>query len=276
MAMKFIPHDPSAKGAKRKNKYALSSSLQPNPVLQALEPSGASAQPAAQTSAFTSSAVAGPSSSSAPPPQTQSASLYQLTSKFNFRSPWDQERNSSPGRFSLTQPATRPPPPLSRPRPPKQVVVPLVNKELNSTPLTPIVYQSLALILEDLNRLLYTPHEGQPFDFRAVCAIIADPAIDNAERVRLVAAQVTELTAISFNPYTLKIHDFPQGAASTVQTAALWMGTASVLPPNVACRRCEHLLTVSVTYCRGPLIRGEDISGFRGQRIIVALTHFAG
>ncbi|KAJ7478741.1 hypothetical protein B0H11DRAFT_2234200 [Mycena galericulata] len=171
------------------------------------------------------------------------------------------------------------PPPLPRPGPPKQVVVPLVTDKVGAERPTPIIYQTLELLLIDLNRLLCTPHDGAPFDFRGTCSIIADPAVSNANKVTDVVWEILRLTTVSFNPHTLAVHQSPYAARATTPTCALWMNA----PPDPRlekvtvprpCNRCEHLMSIGVERCAGPLVGGKDITGLRGQRINVDLRHF--
>ncbi|KAJ7471667.1 hypothetical protein B0H11DRAFT_2039484 [Mycena galericulata] len=173
-----------------------------------------------------------------------------------------------------------PPPPLSRPQPPKQVVVPLVTDTEGAERPIPIVYQTLQLLLIDLNHLLCTPHENEPFGFRGTCSIIADPTVGNSDKVTSIAWDVLGLTAVSFNPNTLIVDASPSAAHAMIATCAIWMnaprGTriARGTLPN-ACSRCDHSLSIGVERCEGPLIGGKDITGFHGQRINVDLRHFA-
>ncbi|KAJ7616006.1 hypothetical protein FB45DRAFT_1064175 [Roridomyces roridus] len=163
-------------------------------------------------------------------------------------------------------------PPTLKPGP----IVPLVQRPPGTTPIpTPVAYQSLQLLLEDLNHLLHTPHEEQPFYFRGTCAIIADPAVGHAKKLSSVAEQVVERTALIFDPQTLEIQSSEQAASTSTSTHAVWMPVGAGRPTTtgVSCTHCRHTLTIDVERCHGPLIRGSDISGYQGQRILVDLRH---
>ncbi|KAJ7144089.1 hypothetical protein C8R44DRAFT_759470 [Mycena epipterygia] len=153
---------------------------------------------------------------------------------------------------------------------PTRVVLPLATEEQPE----PIEYQTLDLLLSDLNRLLCTPHEKQPFHFRGTCAIVLDPAVGHAARVTRVAWAIIRGTVLAFNIHALTVHTSPRAAQATTQTSAIWMGAppdqrllAQTVP--VPCARCEHLLSVGVT--------NEDSArtrGLEGQRILIGLRHF--
>ncbi|KAJ7848412.1 hypothetical protein B0H13DRAFT_1906764 [Mycena leptocephala] len=106
-----------------------------------------------------------------------------------------------------------------------------------STTDAPVTYQTLELLLADLNVLLYTPHAGRPFNFVG----------------RLV------------------IHGSGNAAVAKTQSAALWMGDEQARYGGKArscpCERCEHLLTISVWQ--------EDRAHVDRQEISVGLSHFA-
>ncbi|KAJ7099828.1 hypothetical protein C8R44DRAFT_859468 [Mycena epipterygia] len=153
---------------------------------------------------------------------------------------------------------------------PTRVVLPLATEEQPE----PIEYQTLTLLLEDLNRLLCTPHAEQPFHFRGTCALVLDPAVGHAARVTRVAWAIIRETVLAFNIHALTVHSSPRAAQATTQTSAIWMGAppdlrlarATVTAP---CTRCEHLLSIGVT--------NEDSArkrGLEGQRILVGLRHF--
>lgn len=77
---------------------------------------------------------------------------------------------------------------------PTRVILPLATEAQPE----PIEYQTLDLLLSDLNRLLCTPHEEQPFHFRGTCAIVLDPAIGHAARVTRVAWAIIRGTVLAF------------------------------------------------------------------------------
>ncbi|KAJ7741160.1 hypothetical protein DFH07DRAFT_838220 [Mycena maculata] len=185
-------------------------------------------------------------------------------------------------RTSVTQPVARyvpPPPPLPRPPPPKEVIVPLVTADAEQEPPPLIPYQTLELLLKDLNRLLCTPHDDQPFHFLGTCAIIVKPAASSAEKVASVAWDVLVGTAVTYNIHRLTVHGSEHNARMVTPSSAIWMGAppdarlAEVTVPR-ACNRCNHLFSIRVTRCHGPLIGGKDISGLQGQRITIELKHF--
>ncbi|KAJ7636375.1 hypothetical protein FB45DRAFT_906479 [Roridomyces roridus] len=180
-----------------------------------------------------------------------------------------------PSVLALSTLPPPPPPPIGRPSLFKAgPIVPLVGKTPAKTPVpTPTVYQTLQLLLDDLNHLLYTPHEAQPFYFRGTCAIIADPAVEFVQKLGDVAQQVVERTALSFNPQTLDIQSSAHAASTITRTQALWMG-GTLATSGVSCTRCRHTLSIGIERCHGPLIRGSDISGYQGQRISVDLRHW--
>jgi hypothetical protein len=164
----------------------------------------------------------------------------------------------------------------------------------------PITYQTLDVLLADLNALLWTPHDGRPFEFRGTCAVVSDPAAaDNAllhaARVTRVARQLIESTALTFkyvifiyafftknnvchSIHNLTVHSGAQAAFATTQSSAIWMGdptpSSELLETGAAaekspspCARCEHLLTIGVASARRAHVTG--------QSIVVALRHFA-
>ncbi|KAJ7830649.1 hypothetical protein B0H14DRAFT_3143467 [Mycena olivaceomarginata] len=144
----------------------------------------------------------------------------------------------------------------SRPAPPKRITLLHVDgPAIDSFP-PPITYQTLALLLNDLNRLLLTPHEGREFAFRGRCAVIVGAA-DTSEdalktRVLWVAWEIIERTVLSFDVQNLAVHGSAYGAVGKTRSIAIWMGA---LPDprlqkeedECPCARCEHLLTMSVS-----------------------------
>ncbi|KAJ7697261.1 hypothetical protein B0H17DRAFT_376990 [Mycena rosella] len=167
-----------------------------------------------------------------------------------------------------------PPVPPRIPPPTPVVLLPLVEADSPADPPKAIAYQSLRLLLIDLNRLLCTPHEEQPFDFRGTCSIVADPAVDHATRVTSVAWALIRGTAVSFNVHTLAVHCSPRAALAVTGSSAIWMGAppdprlANATQPR-PCERCEHLLHIHVDADDSACARG-----LQGQRIVVRLWHY--
>ncbi|KAJ7613208.1 hypothetical protein FB45DRAFT_273960 [Roridomyces roridus] len=176
-----------------------------------------------------------------------------------------------------TPPPPPPPPPPVRYQPTLKPgpIVPLVEKPPATTPVpNPVAYQTLQLLLEDLNHLLYTPHEEQPFYFRGTCAIIADPAEGHVKKLVIVAQQIVERTALSFNPHTLEVQSSEDSASASTSTLAVWMDCRRrPTSRDVSCTHCRHTLYIVVERCHGPLIRGRDTNGYQGQQIGVDLRH---
>ncbi|KAJ7150042.1 hypothetical protein C8R43DRAFT_1006134 [Mycena crocata] len=164
------------------------------------------------------------------------------------------------------------PPPHLRIDPPKRVVLPPGSADAPE----PVLYQSLAVLLADLNKLLVTPHEEQPFHFKGACAIVADPAVGSADRVRKVAWEVIQRTVVAFNLNALSIKTNPRAALVMTPSSAIWMGSppamlATAAPP---CRRCEHLFSIGVEPCGSGSRPVPTRFSIPGQRIVVALKHF--
>ncbi|KAJ7144087.1 hypothetical protein C8R44DRAFT_865081 [Mycena epipterygia] len=98
------------------------------------------------------------------------------------------------------------PPPVQRPTP-RVVILPGVDSSGPGHPPELIEYQTLALLLEDLNRLLCTPHESMPFHFHGTCTILADPAVGHAACVTI---------------HMLKVHTSPFAAQATTPATRVW------------------------------------------------------
>ncbi|KAJ7938613.1 hypothetical protein B0H13DRAFT_2301653 [Mycena leptocephala] len=95
-----------------------------------------------------------------------------------------------------------------------------------------VAYQTLELLLTDLNRLLCTPHVDRPFEFRGTCAIVGAHAVSAAAaeheaRVRLVAWEAIERTVFTFDVNNLTVHSGARAAFATTQTSAIWMAARS-------------------------------------------------
>jgi hypothetical protein len=73
---------------------------------------------------------------------------------------------------------------------PKCVVLPLATAS-TSTVVPPITYQTLEGLLADLNALLWTPHDGHPFEFRGTWSVVSDP--DAADTALLHTARVSRV-----------------------------------------------------------------------------------
>lgn len=182
--------------------------------------------------------------------------------------PRDKKRTRKPKSAAVIQDLK-----LRRGNPPKPVVLPFTRPTSNAP--TPIPYQTLALLVADLRRLLCTPHEDQPFYFRGAFALVADPAIDTTMRITHVAWALVRGTPLSFNPDALVLQAFPftQMALTTVSTSTIWMTPleprlAAAAPPR-PCTRCEHQLSVTAM--------SDDsraAHGLAGQRVVVGLRHF--
>ncbi|KAJ7032231.1 hypothetical protein C8F04DRAFT_1235541 [Mycena alexandri] len=158
----------------------------------------------------------------------------------------------------------------------KRVILPLATDPGPSAP--PIAYQTLALLLKDLNRILCTPHAGLPFQFSGTCSVVADAArVRNGDYYRLRVSQVgwevIAQTVLAFDISAMKVHTSQSaGAVSQMQSAAIWMGA----PPDPRlkdgelerpCERCEHLLKIRVWEDgrRAPIA---------GESIFVELVHY--
>ncbi|KAJ6493181.1 hypothetical protein C8R45DRAFT_1212616 [Mycena sanguinolenta] len=242
-------------------------------------------------------------------------------------------------------PAPLPPPtpvpiplPPERGAPPKRILLPpptpASDEKRPAKGTAPVIaYQTLALLLADLNRLLTTPHGGPGFDFRGTCAEIIGPRDllrrddlaqhaqvyggDQRMRARVlkVAWEVLDRTVLAFDVHGLMIHAGGQAAVAKVKSAAMWMGDPRLVeapsPPTLVeaaaaangrqangrnsketngrkqesekekdrdlqtqaqaneglpCKRCEHLLTISVVL--------ELRKNAMGVSIAVGLMHF--
>ncbi|KAJ6587699.1 hypothetical protein DFH09DRAFT_1307902 [Mycena vulgaris] len=165
-------------------------------------------------------------------------------------------------------PRDRPP----RVSPARKRLVPLADVHSAVDPPDPIKFQTLGLMLIDLNHFLCHPHP--PFFFRGTYSIVADPAIDHAARVTSVAWDLIRNTVLAFNVATLTVHTSPRAALTATQSSAIWMGAPP--DPRLAdvsesrpCENCEHLLTIGADADGSALARGVQ-----GQRIIVTVRHF--
>ncbi|KAJ7087992.1 hypothetical protein B0H15DRAFT_842005 [Mycena belliarum] len=205
------------------------------------------------------------------PPQNTYSVFKASTSD---RRPRKRQKKSVPVLTTSVLPAVSAPA-ASRISLQKHVVLPLVEVNEVTTLPQPIPYQTLDLLVADLRRLLCTPHEAQPFYFRGVFALVADPDVPNTACITRVAWALARGTPLSFNPPALAIQTsaVTHMALTTVQTAAIWMapldpGLADAALPS-PCSRCEHLLTISAERDNSAAARG-----LAGQRVIVGLRHF--
>ncbi|KAJ7171371.1 hypothetical protein C8R46DRAFT_1088251 [Mycena filopes] len=164
---------------------------------------------------------------------------------------------------------------------PRTIHLPLVTDPGPAAPF--ITYQTLALLLTDLNRLLSTPHEGQAFAFRGTCAVVAHPPTSPLVAERHYRARVAEVgwdviakTVLAFDAGALGrgvgLHSGTRGAIAQVRSAAIWMGAPRLEKqggPARPCEKCEHILKISVweERKREPVVMGESI--------FVELSHFA-
>ncbi|KAJ7779707.1 hypothetical protein B0H16DRAFT_1499636 [Mycena metata] len=153
----------------------------------------------------------------------------------------------------------------------KAIRLPLVNSASGPPPDTPTIeYQTLNLLLADLNRLLRQPHAEQPFNFEGTCSIVSDPVIVYSARVQQVAWEVIWQTVLAFDIHNLSITHTNHGIAGTrIHAAAIWMGgpLRPGISPPCPCLHCEHQLTIIVR---------EDIRKrhmMRGERIHLGLRH---
>ncbi|KAJ6472904.1 hypothetical protein C8R47DRAFT_721767 [Mycena vitilis] len=147
----------------------------------------------------------------------------------------------------------------------KRVTLPLIES-LAAPPAPAIAYQTLNLLLADLNRLICTPHVGQAFEFRGTCAVVGVASHGHKARVIDVGWQILEQTVLTFNVDTLQFKSLtPQGAVATTESAAIWMGNIANVEVPPPCDRCEHSLTISVWQTARPRIRGEGT--------MIAMTH---
>ncbi|KAJ6592505.1 hypothetical protein B0H19DRAFT_1245374 [Mycena capillaripes] len=231
-----------------------------------------------------------PPHSTTTPYQTTTArysttTTYQ-TAAYQTAAGMSSQTGLNPPPVSSKVPVLVPAPPKRVPTPVRVVVLPLVTPTSTasiSIPAAPIAYQTLGLLLTDLNRLLCTPHAGREFEFRGTCALVADPAVAPAARVVTVAWEVIEKTVLAFNIHALSVHSSGTTAVATTQSSALWMGDpASSASDNTVntdsdsrrpcpCARCEHLLTISVWALEPQL----GVAKPKGEGIWVALRHFA-
>ncbi|KAJ7673828.1 hypothetical protein DFH06DRAFT_1123500 [Mycena polygramma] len=165
-------------------------------------------------------------------------------------------------------PAERPPPAPVPPRKrkrgrPKRVAVPL---PVSAFP--PGTYQSLELLLTELNRLLCTPHADRPVHFWGTCAdteVSEAAAADPAEHVREVAWEVINRTVLAFNVDNILIQTSGDSTFTMTESAAIWMGAGDDTSQNHPCARCEHNLTIRV-------VALEQLNT-SAQSVVVALSH---
>ncbi|KAJ7673851.1 hypothetical protein DFH06DRAFT_1318971 [Mycena polygramma] len=147
----------------------------------------------------------------------------------------------------------------------QRVTLPLIES-LAAPPAPAIAYQTLNLLLADLNRLLCTPHAGQAFEFRGTCAVVGVASRGHTARVIDVGWQILEETVLTFNVNALQFKSLtPQGALATTESAAIWMGDIANVKVPPPCDRCEHSLTISVGQTARPRVRGEGT--------MIVLTH---
>ncbi|KAJ7673853.1 hypothetical protein DFH06DRAFT_1173404 [Mycena polygramma] len=137
----------------------------------------------------------------------------------------------TPGNYYRDRPSPEDPPSL------KRVVLPLVTATSITPAAPPIAYQTLALLLEDLTRLLTTPHAGRAFDFRGSCAVVGTMPGGSAARVIDVCWEIIEKTVLTFNVNALKIQSSTHEAVTTTQTSAIWMSAPP--QPKAAARRSK-------------------------------------
>ncbi|KAJ7817694.1 hypothetical protein B0H14DRAFT_2841900 [Mycena olivaceomarginata] len=149
--------------------------------------------------------------------------------------------------------------PPRRPPPPKTITLPRAEASSTAPTPLPIPYQSLTLLLNDINRLLLTPHEGREFDFRGTCAVVADRQDSGEEalkaRVHHVAWGLLDRTVLAFDVHNLAVHASARAASGK--------GKEEECP----CARCEHILTISVML--------EEKKRAAGVSMVVGLRHFA-
>ncbi|KAJ7673808.1 hypothetical protein DFH06DRAFT_1173323, partial [Mycena polygramma] len=134
-----------------------------------------------------------------------------------------------------------------------------------------IAYQTLDDLLAALNNLLCTAHLACGSDFCGTCAVVSEPGVQCAARVRQVSWTIIERTMLAFDIHKLKIHAGRDAAFASTQSAAIWMGAPTDerfenTRKARACARCEHLLTIGVSACKRDHVLGHRIS--------VGLKHF--
>ncbi|KAK7052666.1 hypothetical protein R3P38DRAFT_2861588 [Favolaschia claudopus] len=255
-----------------------------------------------------------------PPPGTQFKHLYPITSFSNLATSaakdiqaplvWRQP-------FRVAAAAAPPPPPPSppplrttpapapAPEPPRPLFAPpprhprhitLSPAALSNPSSPPIPYQTLSLLLNNLNRLLLTPHHDRAFAFRGTYAFIAgvpSPGTPNSAAPPLdalflksqllsVAWELLDRTVLAFDVHKLVVHADGKVAVATIRSSAgLGGGGHGASKTNGKsakrkgkeqekargpCDRCEHLLTISVCL--------EESMYVVAARVIVALVHF--
>ncbi|KAK7013959.1 hypothetical protein R3P38DRAFT_3362769 [Favolaschia claudopus] len=251
-----------------------------------------------------------------PPPGTQFKHLYPITSFSNLASSAAKDIQAplvwrQPFRVVAAPPPPPPPPPPLRtapppppppprplfappPRHPRHIALPPTALSNPSSP--PIPYQTLSLLLNNLNRLLLTPHHDRAFAFRGTYAFIAgvpSPGTTNSAAPPLdalflksqllsVAWELLDRTVLAFDVHRLVVHADGKVAVATIRSSAgLGGGGHGASKTNGKsakrkgrekekaggpCDRCEHLLTISVCL--------EERMYVVAARVIVALVHF--
>ncbi|KAJ7673993.1 hypothetical protein DFH06DRAFT_1173724 [Mycena polygramma] len=188
----------------------------------------------------------------------------------------------APPPYAVPPAPARPPSP-PRPPPPTRVVIPLIkpHTSLPHSTSEAIEYQTLALLLADLTRLVSTPHVGREFDFRGTCAVVGSAPGGPSARVVDVGWKIIEKTVLAFDVNAMKIQSSTLAAVTNIQTSAIWMAAPhSIAPPadpkatsnsnsktktktkeaeEPRCVRCEHLLTISVWQVQRRFVSGEMI-----------------
>ncbi|KAJ7239772.1 hypothetical protein B0H12DRAFT_76845 [Mycena haematopus] len=189
---------------------------------------------------------------------------------------WAQAQGPPPAPAPAPAPILAPPD--RPPQQPKRIILQPVD-HTNLVPTAPIPYQTLPLLLDDLNRLLCTPHWGRAFDFQGTCTrVVAVPGeFDFAkgvgeakmkEHLMDVVWDVLDRTVVAFDVHKLAVHPGNHSAAATTRSAAIWMGGPDVQEQQECpCKQCEHLLTLSVML--------QQNKYAIGMSIVVKLLHFA-
>ncbi|KAJ6472909.1 hypothetical protein C8R47DRAFT_1324564 [Mycena vitilis] len=168
-----------------------------------------------------------------PPPQRPTAQYLPVAQQPAYH-PSKRPRRPRPSKVKTFMPRNyyRDEPSPNGPPPPKRVVLPLITATSATPSAPPIPYQTLALLLADLTRLLTTPHAGRAFDFRGSFAVVGTMPGGPAARVVDVGWEIIEKTVLTFNVNTLKIQSSTHEAVTTTQTSAIWMSAPP--PPKAA------------------------------------------